>query len=384
MKLGQFVLFVLMLWASAFALAAPTASATKIKAGDVLAVSCIEEALLDKEYTVNPDGLLVLPFVGAIEVEGKDEIQAATAISAALIDQRILRRATVTVKVVKPGKEPEEVPPLKPVVNIRISGAVKKIVDLPFAEGLRLSDLIRLAEPTPMADLSRVSITPLAGEAKTVKYQDDAAASLDFNPYLKPGDKIVIPVRMRPMEVFVLGGVKQPGLQPYSEGMSLQEAIEAAGGLDNLGDMARIRVEREGVGPTVYDLTGNSGKVLLEPGDRVVVELSSARRYLIVLGNVARPGPVEYRDGMTLTQALADAGGLVRASGTEKVAIFNAEDPTMKKAVTYNIDRIMQGLSGDVPLKPGDRVEAMHTGQRNPKGFLLFTVATILIFLMGR
>lgn len=383
MRLGQFVLFVLMLLASAIALAAPTTSGAKIKAGDVLAVSCSEEPLLDKEYTVNAEGLLVLPFVGAVEVEGKDEIQAATAISGALIDQRILRRATVTVKIVKPSA-PDVVEPLKPIVNIRISGAVKKIVDLPFAEGLRLSDLVRLAEPTPMADLSRVSITPLTGDARTIKFQNDAVASEDVNPYLKPGDKIVVPVRMRAMEVFVLGGVKQPGLQPYNEGMTLQQALDAAGGVDNLGDLARVRVEREGVGPTVYDLSGDGGKIALEPGDRIVVELSSARRYLVVLGNVARPGPVEYRDGMTLTQALADAGGLVRASGTEKVAVFNAEDPSMKKAVTYNIDRIMQGLSGDVPLKPGDRVEAMHTGQRNPKGFLLFTVAAILIFLMGR
>lgn len=371
------ILFLLVtLVACAFAGAADQVA--KIKPGDKLAVTCQEEPGLSKEYTVTQDGLLVLPFLGAIEVKGKTEIEAAAAISGELIDQRILRKATVSVKLVVP----EAAPPV--ILRLKISGAVKRGLELPFTDGLRLSDLVRLAEPTQMADLQRIEVRPATGDTKLVKFVNDASASVEQNPYLKAGDQVFVPVLNRLPQFFVLGGVAKPGLFSLNNPVTIRQAIEMAGGYDTMGDPRRVRLEREGETPTIYDLNNSAVDLALMPGDRVVVELSAARRYLVVLGNVARPGQIEFREGMTLTQALADAGGISESAPSDRVAVFSATDSNMKKPVTYNVQKIFQGFMGDVALAPGDRVEALKPGQRNPKGFVLFAVAAAAMVLLGR
>jgi protein involved in polysaccharide export with SLBB domain len=122
----------------------------------------------------------------------------------------------------------------------------------------------------------------------------------------------------------------------------------------------------------------------LQAGDRIVVELLSTRASVAVVGAVVRPGAIEYREGMTLTQALADAGGVIDPAKTERVAVYAKTDTGMQKPVIYNLDRIMRGFAGDVALQPGDRVEAMKPGARRPDGLKIFIAAAALLILFGR
>ncbi len=375
MKWVTFAALLLMLLAAVSGWAETTA-VDKIKPGERLTVKCMEEPALDKTYEVTADGLIVLPFVGAVEVAGKTEIEAAAEISGVLIDQRILRRATISVVREKPAP-PKDSP-------VRISGAVSKVVELPFADGLRLSDLVRLAQPTMMADLSKIEVTSSGGQVSRVAFEDSAVASLETNPYLKPGDQVYVPIIVRAMEYYVLGGVKRPGVFKLGEPITLAEAVQLAGGIDDLGDSARVRLERTRQSAVVYDLSAVTRPVVIEPGDRIIVELSASKRYLLVVGNVTRPGQVEFREGMTLTQAIADAGGLNERKPTERVAVYSRDEVPAAKPVIYDIQKIMQGFVGDIALKPGDRIEAMAPGQRNPKGLAVFTAAALIMILAGR
>lgn len=97
---------------------------------------------------------------------------------------------------------------------------------------------------------------------------------------------------------------------------------------------------------------------LVLPGDviRVSGAGSSATRFVYVGGDVASPGEREFRDGMTLTQALLSAGGISRAGNSiAKVARRNSRGFLTSKE--YNLRWIEEGKAQDPLLEAGDRVE---------------------------
>ncbi|MBS1705737.1 MAG: SLBB domain-containing protein [Armatimonadetes bacterium] len=381
MKLSR-VLWVLMLLLTLVS-GVVAQSTRSIRPGDKIQVICQEEPALDRTYEVTQDGLIILPFVGAIKVGGLSEGEAAVAISGALIDQRILRKATVSVKV--DGSTDTPIQPEPPKTKaVKVLGAVEKEVEIPFVDGLRLSDVLRFAQLKSTADVSAVEIKTADGKAKTVQFRDDPNAGENVNPILGPGDTVFVPEKQLPKDVFVLGGVKRPGLITWRDGLTLQAALELAGGLDDLGDPSRIRLERVGAQPTIYDIAQLGANYALQPGDKVVVELQANRKFVLVMGYVAKPGQVEYSEGMTLTQAVAAAGGVMERLPIDRVAVYSPEDKEFKKPTVYSLERITRGFVGDVKLEPGSKVEAMRGDQRNPKGMVAFLAAVALIIYLGR
>jgi protein involved in polysaccharide export with SLBB domain len=352
----------------------PTVGNRIIKPGDSVRISCEEEPSINKTYTVTSDGLVILPFIGAISIGGKTEIDAALEVSGQLVDQRILRKATVSVVLEASTTAP-----------VSFSGAVKANGEVPFAEGLRLHDVLKIAEPSVSADLTRVEITNSEGKKSQIAFVADPNAGYEVNPLMRPGDKVFVPMVTRAAEVTVLGGVRRPGIIRFQgAGLTLRQAVDAAGGVDVNGDARRVRLERAGTPASVIDLQANAAEMALQAGDRIVVELLSTRASVAVVGAVVRPGAIEYREGMTLTQALADAGGVIDPAKTERVAVYAKTDTGMQKPVIYNLDRIMRGFAGDVALQPGDRVEAMKPGARRPDGLKIFIAAAALLILFGR
>ncbi len=343
-----------------------------VKPGDKLRLTCVEEPQLNNTYTVTKDGLIVLPFVGAIEIKNITVQEAAVKIATELMQQRILRSATVGLEFDAPAS-----------VGIQYSGALESTGTFPFAEGLRLSDVIRVGRLRPDADISRVEVISFNGKKTVIKFVDDPNAPLENNPYLKAGDQVVVPTVARPENIFILGGVRNPGLRPLRSGLTLRAAIEDAGGFDAAGDPRRVRLEREKQPAIIYDLGDPNRDILLQGGDRIVVELRPTRQYVTVMGFVSRPGNVEFRDGMTLMQALNDAGGVRDDVPVERVAIYNSKNDFRSPAI-YNLQRIVQGFLGDVMLEPGDRVEAVRQGQKKPAGIAIFLAAAAAMLYFGR
>src|SRR5437764_14463755 len=83
----------------------------KVKPGDVVTVRCDEESTLNKQYTIDKGGFIILPMVGALQVGGMNEDDAGTKISNALVTEKLLPKATITLKV-EPATLPN--PTMKP------------------------------------------------------------------------------------------------------------------------------------------------------------------------------------------------------------------------------------------------------------------------------
>lgn len=95
-------------------------------------------------------------------------------------------------------------------------------------------------------------------------------------------------------------------------------------------------------------------KVLTNP--TVVVQVKEyASRHVTMLGQVAKPGNYPLLPGMSLIQAVSQAGGLTAVAASSHV---NLTRKTAKGALTVEIDfgSIQEGRSPDVPLQAGDQI----------------------------
>jgi protein involved in polysaccharide export with SLBB domain len=323
---------------------AATSQDRPLRPGDKIRLTCEEEPSLNRDYTLTRDGLLLLNFVGAVEVAGLTPEDAARRVSDQLVAHRILPRATVTIRLLMPELSP-----------VRFAGAVRVAGQTPFVEGMRLSGLLAIAQPTAAANLSEIRIEDATGGTATVD-ATQTAGDLDLrDPALKPGDFVFIPALERPQEVLVLGGVARPGVTAFEAGMTVRTSIERAGGLTGLGDGARVRLEREAQPARLIDLATPAAGERVQAGDRIVVELRPARRFVLVDGEVRRPGMVELRDGMTLTQAIESAGGALRTARLDRVGVRRGQG-RQARTEYHNVERILAGYVGDIPLRPNDAI----------------------------
>lgn len=123
-------------------------------------------------------------------------------------------------------------------------------------------------------------------------------------------------------------------------------------------EAAVATIVREGKEQTISLKNEQAMTTLVLPGDVIKVSggNTAATRFVYVGGEVASPGEREFREGMTLTQALLSAGGVSRAGATSvKVARRNANGFLTSKE--YNLRSIEEGKVQDPLLEAGDRVE---------------------------
>jgi polysaccharide export outer membrane protein len=160
--------------------------------------------------------------------------------------------------------------------------------------------------------------------------------------------------------VTLLGEVQTPGTY-YLEGRTtLTELLSKAGGLkSSAGPVLELRrtARSEGEGPpqplifeTAKLSTGEAGRdVILQAGDVLFV---SPKKVYFITGEVARPGQYEISLGMTLMQALSQAGGVGKFAS--QVIEVHREVGGEKKILTFDLSHIRKGRLGDPAVVSGD------------------------------
>lgn len=77
-------------------------------------------------------------------------------------------------------------------------------------------------------------------------------------------------------------------------------------------------------------------------------------KQIYIMGEIAKPGIVEADKGVTLLQAIAQAGGFTRFAATKRVELHRM-DPNSNTEQVYIFDyRNRKGISGATPLAKGD------------------------------
>ncbi|MCG2584312.1 polysaccharide biosynthesis/export family protein [Massilia sp. TS11] len=142
----------------------------------------------------------------------------------------------------------------------------------------------------------------------------------------------------RSKRVYVDGQVRQPGLQTLDDvPMTVQEAVQRAGGLLPEADASRVSLER-GTQRYPLDLVRQTaaGRLLLLPNDVLHVPPREDNR-VFVAGEVLAPRALNMRAGrLTLNEALGEVGGINPQTGdASQVYVVRQEGG---KARVYRLD----------------------------------------------
>lgn len=102
---------------------------------------------------------------------------------------------------------------------------------------------------------------------------------------------------------------------------------------------------------------------LIMSGD--LITLVEARP-IYVIGGVANPKKINSRSEMTVSRAIASAGGLTRYADSKKIVIFR-RDGRETSVITLDLEKIKSKEAEDLLLKPYDVLEVGQVGKSSSK-----------------
>lgn len=168
---------------------------------------------------------------------------------------------------------------------------------------------------------------------------------------------------MNNYKVYVMGAVNVPGVYNLKRKTSLLQLFAMAGGLSlakNI-DLQKAYILREKKRLAVDfeklieegDVTQN---VELLPDDVIYIPDNYARR-ITVIGEVASPGTVVFKDGITVLDAVLMSGGITEDADLNDTKIVR-EKPDREEIIRIRLkDIIKKGkLESNIKLEPGDKV----------------------------
>ncbi len=193
-----------------------------------------------------------------------------------------------------------------------------------------------------------------------------------YKGYLRSPFVNVRAVEQRSQPFAVIGAVNKPGSFFLNRRVRLLELIALAGGPDVEKSGQRIQVARVGnrsacVEPDatasdveffaykVNDVLGGDVNPWMEPGDIVSV-LEAEEAY--VVGAVYEPAKIALKEPITLSQAIAKAGGITSTAKSGKVRIQRQQSgSTQKTELVYDLKQIAQKEIADPIIQANDIIE---------------------------
>ena len=313
---------------------------------------------------VNPEGKLLVPYVGPILVADKTLAEAKREV----VRQLKLRYDKVDVSV-----ELSNVRGFRVFVTgeIRTPGtyyawAVDRVSDMiKEAGGIRVT-----TAPVRTAGIGETARTREIGSRRNIRLSRQKGETivvdldrfltigdLEANPYLKTGDVIYVPPKGG--TVTILGAVKTQGIYEFRKGESLLDLIALAGGLRENAQrtgVEMVRYKDDGVTRERFDVNLNEldrtnpkhpdNKLLLKSGDQIIIRhLPDWHRKALVwlYGEVKYAGPYPIVEGeTTLSEIVEKAGGFTKDAFLTKAEISRWDG---RQAVDPEYERLLEMAS---------------------------------------
>ena len=217
---------------------------------------------------------------------------------------------------------------------------------------------------------------------------------------IKPRVSVRITERRSRPPAIVYGAVRMPSRVQMNRRLRLLEVITTAGGItqnangsvDILHTVPAMCLEIEDAittGPVasavaanhrkesdigtletykITDLKGGSAEnnPYIRPGDIVIVNEGEP---VFITGMVVKPGDLIIKDQLTLTRAIAMAGGMQKMANTSQVHIYRKTQGKLSpEPLRYDFDAIRKGKAPDVLLQAYDIIDVRPAGTFSAKG----------------
>jgi polysaccharide biosynthesis/export protein len=317
--------------------------------GDVIAVVVLRHEQFSGEYTVPPDGNVVFPGVGSLQVRGLTLQRLADTLRERLSQRLRNPEVFVSLKQARPQL-------------VFVEGQLNRPGAHPTQPGWRVADAIAAAEGLKILP-ERAVATLIRGEQTmpidlpAILHRGDQRT----NYLLQPGD--LLSVQQKPaIRVAILGEVKRPGNYDLDADSRVMQAIAQAEGVTEFAALKRAFIDRRGIiipfdlyRASVQGDTSESNNPPLQDGDVIVVP-QNLRRYAVV-GQVTRPGyyPIPEGKPFLLSDAIAQAGGMTPRAITSTVTILRMEGDNLKRLRVPYQQFLKRGkLEANPPIQEGD------------------------------
>lgn len=162
-------------------------------------------------------------------------------------------------------------------------------------------------------------------------------------------------------KVYVFGGGVKAGVYDLSRRTTLLQLLCTVGEVKT-ADLKRSYLLRNGkkIKENFYKLfisgETDDGDILLESGDSLFIPLLMDKS-IYVLGAVTQPKSIEYRDGMTVMEAILESGGFTKFASQNDTQIRRKEAGTEVTIPVRAKEIINDGkMALNVKLKPGDYI----------------------------
>ena len=196
-------------------------------------------------------------------------------------------------------------------------------------------------------------IGPVEVAGRTTAEIEKAVAALLAQGYVKNPRLSVTIFSYRP--IFIRGAVNNVGAFPYSEGLTVANAIAIAGGTKNSAQANGVSIER--AGEVIRDGLSSDSQTVILSGD--VIDIAEEKGvpdeqafYVYLHGEVANPGEYLFRKGLTVEKAVVLAGGFTLRASRRKIKVTRytdgPEDQKPKK---------LKRVELYTPIEPGDIID---------------------------
>ncbi len=285
-----------------------------------------------EDVQMSPDGKLVIQGIGAISVRGMTLTQAEQAVAVAI--RRIFKVNTVSLA-------------LKKVRSFKatVVGAIRKPGVIPASATDRVSEIIDRAGGMMFnASLRHIVIRRDSSPPIAVDLMRYLSGDLAFNPTLRGGDVVYVPVASEKGNIEVAGEVGEPGKFEFRQGDSLFTVLRFAQGLLVSSYLDSIEIVRfTGRGNEIEHLyvslpsanidstaSTNNANIPLEIGDRIYVRAKPnwlKQRTVAITGEVRYPGRYAiYQDSTRLSEIIQRAGGMLETASLESIQMVRRRD----------------------------------------------------------
>lgn len=213
---------------------------------DRLRIIVFGEEQLSGEFAVDSTGRVAMPFIGEVQAAGLTRAQLEDALEKRMTEEQILLDPRVSIDL----------------INFRpfyILGEVVRPGEYPSSANLNVFNAVATAGGfTPLANQTRVMI-------KRTGEQTEREYSLLSPVTVNPGDTI----RVIKGAFYILGEVNRPGEYPFSEGLTIQNAVATAGGFTYRANRSTVVVKhRDEPNERKVRLTANTP---VQPGDTIKI-----------------------------------------------------------------------------------------------------------------
>jgi polysaccharide export outer membrane protein len=313
---------------------------------------------------ITPEGRLIIPTVGALDVIDKPLQQVQQEIRRACETKYDPRNISVTAHLVR----------LR-LVRAHVYGEVTTSGTYTGTAVDRVSSFIQQAEGwTDWADERRIELRHADGELDTLDmfklyYEGD----LRQDPYVRGGEIIYVPrIELTDKTVFVEGGAGRPGPHQLAKDESLMDFVRRVEALQHGADLNEVFLIRRNQAPLHLNFFGDTGNghdvrhLRMEDGDRLVVK--AGRDFVYVHGAVKNPGNFPYVEGYKVGDYVGLAGGTQEMGNLGSAKVIHRDSGKTEKGVNQEVRR------GDTVMVP------MATRNAISQYLLIVSqVATILI-----